>query len=189
LSSYFQKIIKIKMGCISIAGYSKGCDSSYGGIKKVAIYEKAAFDWTGMTVTNGTVSAVTLYDGFTGFTYDFLKDNSNWTEAIVGDGILTTINWTPIITLIFRRMSVELRNEIMELSKGDLVVLIKDYNDNTWFIGTDRGLQLVASAGGASGNNLTEMNGETLVIQGAETYKAYLVDLDTIGDPIASLMA
>jgi hypothetical protein len=33
------------------------------------------------------------------------------------------------------------------------------------------------------------MNGETLVIQGAETYKAYLVDLDTIGDPIASLMA
>jgi hypothetical protein len=177
------------MGCITNSGYAKGCDSSYGGIKKVAIYEKAAFNLTGMTVTDGTVSAVDINEGFTGYTYDFLKDNSNWTEAIVGDGILTTINWTPIVTLMFRRMSVTLRNEIMELSKGDLIVLIKDYNDNTWMIGSDRGMTLVASAGGQSGSVLTELNGETIVLQGAETYKAYLVDLVAVGEPIKSLMA
>jgi len=165
------------MGCLTIAGYTKGCDSSFGGIKQVAIYEKAAFDWTGATIANGVISAVTMYDGYTGATYAFLKDNSNWTEAIVGDGIMTTVHWTPIITLMFRRMSVTLRNEIMELSKGDLVVFLEDYNGLTWAIGTDRGLQLAASAGGASGNKLEELNGETIVIQGAETYKAYNIDI------------
>jgi hypothetical protein len=165
------------MGCLTISGYAKGCDSSYGGIKQIAIYEKAAFDWTGATITDGIISAVTLYDNFSGATYDFMKDSSNWSEAIIGDGIQTTIHWTPIITLMFRRMSVTLRNEIMEMSKGDLVVFLEDYNGLTWCIGSDRGLQLAASAGGVSGSKLEEMNGETIVIQGAETYKAYNIDI------------
>jgi len=176
------------MGCITIQGYTKGCDSSYGGIKKVAIYEKAGINTTGMTVTDGLISVIEIYSGYTGYTYDFLKDNSNWTEAIVGDGVVATVHWTPIVNLMFKRMSVTLRNEIMELSKGDLVVFLKDYNDITWMIGSDRGLQLAASAGGASGNVLEEMNGETIIISGSETYKAYVVDLTAVGDPLESLM-
>lgn len=163
------------MACLSNTGYAKGCDASYGGIKKIAIYEKAAFNLTGMTVTDGAVSALTIYDGYTGYTYDFLKDNSNWTEPIVGDGIMTSVHFTPTITLMFRKMSNTLRNEIMELTKGDLVAFLEDYNDTVWFIGSDRGLQVVASDGGASGNVLDELNGETIVLQGAETYKAYTV--------------
>jgi len=167
------------MACLSNSGYAKGCDSSYGGIKKIAIYEKAAFNLTGMTVTAGVVSASTLYSGYTGYTYDFLKDNSNWTEAIVGDGIMTTVHFTPIITLVFRKMSNTLRNEIMELTKGELVAFLTDYNDVTWMIGSDRGLQLGAGAGGSSGSKLEELNGETIVLTGAETYKAYTIDVTT----------
>lgn len=167
------------MGCIAITGYAKGCDSSYGGIKKVAIYEKAALSWYG--VVAGVVTGLTINTtGYTGYTFDFLKDNSNWTEPIVGDGITATVHWTPTITLVFRRMSAALRNQIMELSKGDLVFLIKDYNNICWIIGTDRGMQLAASAGGASGNLLEELNGETLVFTGSETYKAYEFNLTTV---------
>lgn len=165
------------MGCLTLAGYTKGCDGSYGGIKQIAIFEKAGINTTGMTVSNGEVTDSEMYDGYTGYTYDFLKDNSNWTEAIVGDGILTTVHFQPTITLMFRRMSKELSEEIIEMSKGDLVAIIQDYNDKTWIIGTDRGLQLSASAGGQSGNNLEEMNGETIVLTGAETYKAYEIDV------------
>ncbi len=165
------------MGCITIGGYTRGCDASYGGIKQIAIYEKAAFDWTGATIADGIISSVDIYDGYTGATYDFLKDNSNFTEAIVGDGILTTVHWTPIVTVMFRRMSVALRNEIMEISKGLVVIFLEDYNGLTWAIGTDRGLQLGASAGASTGNKLEELNGETLVFTGAETYKAYNIDI------------
>lgn len=177
------------MGCITNAGYSKGCDASYGGIKKVVIYEKAGLNLDDMTVTDGTISALSVVDGYSGYSYDFLKDNSNFTEAIVGDGILSSVNWTPAVTLVFRKMSVALRNEIYELSKGLLVIFIKDYNDNTWVLGTDRGLQLVASAGATSGNKLEELNGETIMLTGAETYPKYLADLTSIGSPIADLLA
>lgn len=177
------------MACLTMAGYSRGCDASYGGIKKVGIYEYAAFNWTGATVNSGTMSALTIYDGYTGFTYEFLKDNSNWTEPIVGDGILTAVHFTPIVTLVFRKMSVALRNEIMEFTKGALAIFLTDFNDITWVIGSDRGLQLVASAGGASGNNLAELNGETIVISGAESYAAYVANLAAIGNPVQALMA
>ena len=177
------------MACLTMAGYTRGCDASFGGIKKVGIYEYEAFNWTGATVTDGTMSALDIYTGYTGFTYEFLKDNSNWTEPIVGDGILTAVHFTPIINLVFRKMSVTLRNEIMEFTKGSLVVFLTDFNDVTWVIGSDRGLQLVASAGGASGSKLEELNGETIVISGAESYAAYVADLASLGDPIQSLMA
>ncbi len=169
------------MGCISNQGYTKGCDSSYGGIKKVGIFEKAGLDLDNMTVVDGDITALSVNAGYTGYTYDFLKDNSNWTEPIVGDGIVATVHWTPQVNLIFRRMSVTLRNEIMELSKGDLVILIKDRNDITWVIGTDMGMQLAASAGSQSGTLLEELNGETLLFTGTESYKAYTT---AIGDTL-----
>jgi len=161
------------MGCLTIAGYTKGCDASYGGISKVFIIEKAGLDITGMTVTSGEISALSVLEGYSGYTYDFLKDNSNWTEPIVGDGIVASVHWTPNVNLVFRKMSNTLRNEIVELSKGDVVIMIKDRNDINWVLGTERGMQLVASGGGQSGSVLEELNGETLLFTGAESYKSY----------------
>ena len=161
------------MACLTIAGYSKGCDASYGGIKKVAIYEKAGLDTTGMTVTSGEITTLSVLGGYTGYSYDFLKDNSNWTEPIVGDGIVSSVHWTPNVNLVFRKMSNALRNEITELAKGEVVIFIKDRNDVIWALGTERGMQLVASTGGQSGSVLEELNGETLLFTGAESYKAY----------------
>lgn len=170
------------MGCMSINGVSYDlCDSSIGGIKKVAIYEKSGLDLTGMTVTDGEITALTASEA--GFNYSFLKDNSNWVESINGDGILASVHFAPTVTLVFRKMSNTLRNEIMQLVKDYVVIFITDSNDVTWAIGTDRGLSLSASAGGQSGSKLEELNGETLVFTGTETYKAYTVDLVSVGAP------
>lgn len=166
------------MGCITIAGYSKGCDASYGGIKKVAIYEKAGLDITDMTVVSGEITTIDINSGYTGYSYDFLKDNSNWTEPIVGDGIVSSVHWTPNVNLVFRKMSNTLRNEIVELTKGEVVIFIKDRNDVIWALGTDRGMQMVASTGGQSGSVLEELNGETLLFTGAESYKTYTMATD-----------
>ena len=175
------------MGWITIAGNAKGCDSSYGGIKKVAIYEKAGLDLTGATITDGEITSIDIVAGYSGYSYDFLKDNSNWTEPIVGDGIVSTVHWAPNVSLVFRRMSNALRNEIMELTKGDLVVFIKDRNDIIWAIGTDNGMQLAASTGGQSGSVLEELNGETLLFTATESYKAYTFNVSA-NTTIAALL-
>ena len=170
------------MGCMTIQGISYDlCDSSRGGIKRVAIYEKSSLDLDTMVVTDGEVTSLTASSP--GFTYNFLKDNSNWVEAIVGDGIISSVHFTPTVTLMFRKMSNTLRNEVMELIKDYVVIFITDANDTTWMIGSDRGLVLAASAGGQSGSKLEDGNMETLVFTGAETYKAYTMDLTAVGAP------
>lgn len=175
------------MACLSISGYSKGCDKSIGGIKKVALFEKAGLDLTGATISAGQMTALTVYDGYTGYTYDFIRDNANWTEPIVGDGIITAVYFQPTITLMFRKWSLTLRNEIEELSKGEIVAFVQDYNDNYWVFGTDKGLLLRASDGSQSGNNFDEMNGATVVLQSEESYPGYNVDMETIGNRISDL--
>ena len=165
------------MPCLSLTGYAKGCDQSLGGIKKVWLVEKVGLS-TGMTITLGEVSGLTLLTGYSGYTYDFLKDNSNWVQPIVGDGVLTSVHWEPTLTLVFRKMSKLLRNEIYELSKGDLIAIIRDFNDIYWLVGLGRGLNLIASGGSSSGSKLEELNGETLTFKGIEGIPAYTVDIN-----------
>jgi hypothetical protein len=182
-----KKIQKI-MACMTLKGISYDlCDSSIGGIKKVAIYEKSDLALSTMTVVDGEVTALTA--SAPGFSYDFLKDNSNWVEAIVGDGILASVHFAPTVTLMFRKMSNTLRNEIMELVRDYVVIFVTDSNNITWMIGSDRGMTLSASAGGQSGSKLEEMNGETLVFTGNETFKAYTMDLTAIGEPFLSQLS
>lgn len=168
------------MPCLTLTGYAKGCDQSIGGIKKVFIVERAGLNLTGMTVTLGEVSGLTYVNGFTGYTYDFLKDNSNWTEPLVGDGVLTSVHFEPTITLVFRKMSKTLRNEIYEFTKGSLCAIIRDFNDVYWLVGSQRGLDLTASGGGQSGSKLEELNGYTIVLKGIEPIPAYTVDINTV---------
>lgn len=171
--------------CLSLTGYAKGCDASLGGIKKVALFEKAGL--SGATIASGEMTGLVMLAGYSAYTYDFLKDNSNYTQPIVGDGILTSVHWEPSITLVFRKTSKSLRNEIYELSKGELCAIIKDYNDNYWFFGYSRGLNLIASAGSSSGNKLEELNGETIILKGTEPEPAYSVNISNFPTQIKNL--
>lgn len=178
------------MGCLTLAGYSKGCDASHGGIKTIALFEKAGLDIDNATITTGEITGLDMTsDLYSGFTYDFLIDNTNWTQPVVGDGILASVHWTPNINLIFRKMSNTLRNEIYELSKGDLCAIVKDYNDVYWFLGYERGLRLVASTGSQSGSKLEELNGETLLLAGMESQPAYTIDISSGSTVDASILA
>jgi len=179
------------MGCITLGGYTKGCEQNVGGIEKIALFERSTLDVSGMTGEDtGHITAIAfISSGDTGATYDFLKDNSNWTQAIVGDGVMTNVHWTPVITLTFKRMSATLRNEIYELSKGDLVAIIKDWNGLYWLIGAHRGLNLTASAGSASGNKLDELNGEVIVLSGAETLPAPTIDISASSSVDSKILA
>jgi hypothetical protein len=177
------------MACINISGYNDVCDESYGGIKKVAIFEHKGLKFSDATITSGQITELDLEDGYSGYTYDFLKDNSNFTDADIGDGILASVASQPTITLMFRKWSQTLRNEVEELKKGYLAVIIQDRNDNYWCFGKDEGLQVVAGTGAQSGNLHEDLNGYTLTIQGKEKAKAYGIDIGATSDVDDKILA
>ena len=128
--------------CLTLTGYAKGCDQSLGGIKKLVLFERAGLSG-GTTFVSGETTVLALLSGYTAYSYDYLKDNSNWTEPIAGDGVLTSVHWEPTILAVFRKMSNSLRNEIYELSKGSVCAIIRDFNDIYWFIGYDSYLMAI----------------------------------------------
>lgn len=163
--------------CLTLTGYDKGCDDSVGGIKTIYFVEKQGL--SGFGIDTGEITGVTLSSDYTGYTYDFVKDNSGWVEPTVGDGIVANIHWQPNITLVFRKMDTTLRNEVYNMSRGDLCAIIKDMNDIYWFIGYTNGITLSASAGGQSGLLLEDLNGYTLQITGKEPIPSYTIDISS----------
>jgi len=175
--------------CSNIAGYVRGCDRSSGGIKKIAFFEWAGLDLTGATITAGVISGLTVYTGYSGYTYDFLEDNSNFTFPAIGDGLLASTSWQQTVTLIFRKLSTTLLNEMYELSKTKFVAIVQDFNDGYWFLGKDKGLRKIASAGGQSGQLLGDLNGYTLVMQANEPHTVYLIDISATSSVDAKILA
>ena len=177
------------MACLTLAGYSRGCDDSIGGIKKVALFEKSGLDLTGATIVSGVITILTQDNNYTGYTYDFLKWNSNWVEPILGDGLLANASWQPQLNLIFKKTSATLRNEIYELSKGETCAIVQDQNDEYWFLGFQNGLDLIASPGFSSGNVSTDPNGATILLQGLEAIPSYSIDISSESTVDARILA
>lgn len=175
--------------CSNIVGYTRGCDRSSGSIQKMAIFEWAGIDVTGATITGGIVSGLTVLAGYSGYTYEFLEDNSNFTFPAVGDGILSSVYWQHTVTAVFRKLSATLLTEMYELTKSKFVVFIKDFNGTYWMLGKDVGLRSIASAGGQSGTVLSDLNGYTLIMQGNEPNRAYPIDISAGSGIDAKILA
>lgn len=156
------------MACLNLQGYTKGCDQSNGGIKTVVLFEQD--DVSAYTVdASGVLETLELSTAGEAYKYDFLRDNSNIADAIIGGGGIATVSYQPTINMIFRKASVEIINEVIELGKSYTVGMVEDNNGNFWTLGIDRGLELQASAGMVTGNTLEEANSVTLLLQGKET--------------------
>lgn len=171
------------MSCFTLTGITKACGTAIGGIKSVYLIEYDGVA-TYSDSTTGVIDVMTFTTGYTGAYYEFLSENSNWVEPLVGDGIVASVHWEPSLTLVFRKLTVATRNEILELSKGKLVAIIQDSNLTYWALGLDRGLQLSASAGGQTGSTMDELNGQTVLLMGKETFPAYSVNITGITLPV-----
>jgi hypothetical protein len=173
------------MACLTINGIGGICNSSIGGIKKIAMVPFSDFEIT--TQAAGEITAMT--SSTTPVGYDFLKDNSSLTSAFVGDNIMASSHIEDSVAITFRKMSIELRQELTELIKDDVVIFITDNNLNTWAIGTDRGALLTDSAGFTTGLGMTELNGVQVTFKTMETYLPLGVDLTAVGEPFLSLLS
>jgi len=168
------------MTCLNLKGYSRGCDESVGGIKTVVLFETA--DVSSYTIdASGNLSTLTLKDDGNAFKYEFLRDNANFTDAIIGAGTVSSISFQPSINLTFKRANTLLINEIIELGKNYTSAVIETNNGDHFTLGVERGLGLLASPGITSGNNFEEANGAVLLLQGTERRPIIPTDITAAG--------
>ena len=166
------------MGCLNLKGYENGCDDSIGGVKSIILVEQSGV--TDFTIDiDGKLTDLTLDASTNAYKYDFLRDNANYTDAMIGDGVVSSISWQPVLNMIFKKNTLGLVQEVYELTRNYLVAFVEDNNGEFWTLGLERGLNLVASAGSSSGNIFEDPNNLTILIQGKEKRPMLNTDIST----------
>ena len=165
------------MSCIqTLSGLAKDCAANIGGIVEVMIANFA--DVTGVTITDGVVSAVTMAADAKFKKYSFAKNTGSLTSTYNIDAASGVKYVTSDLLLQFNRMETSKRVEITALSLGDLAVIVKDANGKYWYLGKDEPVN--ASAGdGQTGTARGDANRYTITLQDESLEMPYEVD-DTI---------
>ena len=162
------------MSCIqTLSGLAKDCAANMGGIVEVMIANFA--DVTGVTITDGVVSAVTMAADAKFKKYSFAKNTGSLTSTYNIDAASGVKYVTSDLLLQFNRMETSKRVEITALSLGDLAVIVKDANGKYWYLGKDEPVN--ASAGdGQTGTARGDANRYTITLQDQSKEMPYEVD-------------
>ena len=171
------------MPCIqTLSGLAKDCAANMGGILEALIANFA--DVTGVTITDGQVSAIAMASSAKFKRYAFAKNTGSLTSTYNIDVASGVKYVTSELVLQFNRMQTQARVELTALSLGDLVCIVKDGNGKYWYLGKDEPVN--ASAGdGQTGTARGDANRYTITLQDNSLEMPYEVD-DSI---IAALVA
>ena len=159
--------------CNSITGITFSCLSNTGGVKEIYI---ACFDsLVSATVSSGEIIFATVSAPFEQF--QFNKNTSSITEEATINLENGTTFYTQTVTLVIPRREVSKRNAILLLADGqpNLHIIVKDQNDEYWWVGYENGANLTANVTG-SGTTKTELNGYTLTFTAEEPSLALGID-------------
>lgn len=163
------------MACnsITLSGIILDC-GSVGGIKNLYIAPLA--DVTGVTVSTGnTVSAIAMSAAKKFVKYSFKRGNANFVTTGNKDYKASTYFVSTVLTAQFNKMETAKRNEMMNLIKGNPMIIAQDNNDIYWLIGsTSFGGD--ANVNAQSGAELAEGNFYTLTITSDQPELPYEVE-------------
>jgi hypothetical protein len=141
-------------------------------------------DVTGVTITDGVVSAVTMAADAKFKKYSFAKNTGSLTSTYNIDAASGVKYVTSDLLLQFNRMETSKRVEITALSLGDLAVIVKDANGKYWYLGKDEPVN--ASAGdGQTGTARGDANRYTITLQDESLEMPYEVDETIIPSIVA----
>jgi hypothetical protein len=162
--------------CDSLSGgISLGCSSNFGGVKKIYLTNKENVS----SVVNGSpdlgITTFNMVGGAVFYEFEFNKNTSSWSEARTGDQANGVEFYTQTLTLVLNRREKTKRDTIALLGGfRELVAVVTDSNDNSWYLGAENGLVLTGNEGG-SGTAKTDPNRYTLTLTGEEPEMADVV--------------
>jgi len=163
------------MDCTNLTtAFSLDCKENSGGIK--AVYIGNDIDITGVTgATDGIGSIEVLSGTGTFFEYKLPPFTGTFTNTVTNADINTTTFWTETLTINLQGWATAKRNEFILMTQSrELRIIIKDTNDNFWFVGYGYGAyisELTADIGTALGDKQTY----NIVLTALDKYPAYSV--------------
>ena len=161
------------MACTqTLSGLARDCAPNRGGI--VAVYIANHADVSGVTITDGKISAITMANSKKFQEYSFAKNTGNLTSTYTLDPASGVNYVTSQLLLQFNRMETTKRVELTALALGDLAIICKDANGTYWYLGYDEPVN--ASAGdGQTGTARSDANRYTLTLEDTSSEMPYEV--------------
>ena len=171
------------MSCIqTLSGLTRDCSSNMGGIVEALIANYA--DVTGVTVSDGIISAISMASSAKFKRYSFAKNTGSLTSNYNIDAASGVKYVTTDLLLQFNRMEASKRVEITALALGDLAIIVKDANGKYWYLGKDEPVN--ASAGdGQTGTARGDANRYTITLQDESQEMPYEVDSSIVDALVA----
>ena len=163
------------MPCTQIlSGLAKDCAGNIGGIR--AVYLANFDDVTGVTVTDGKVSAITMAASAKFKKYNFKPGTGSMSSTLNRDLAAGTNYVSTDLLLQFNRMETAKRVEMNALSQGELIAIVKDNNNVFWLLGREEPLNATAGDG-QTGTARSDGNRYTLTLQDtSETWPFEILD-------------
>lgn len=162
------------MPCVqTLSGLARDCSSNMGGILEVLIAN--ADDVTGVTISEGIISTVSMATSAKFKRYTFPKNTGSLTSTYTLDPASGVRYVTSELLLQFNRMETQKRVEITALALGDLVCIVKDANGKYWYLGKDEPVNASASDG-QTGTARADANRYTITLQDESQEMPYEVD-------------
>ena len=136
------------MACnTTLNGLVRDCLSNVGGVKAVYLANKD--DVSGVTVTDGVISAITQVGSAKFKKYYFKRGQASVESTPQFNDAGDYAGESTVLSLNFLRQDATKRLEAISLSVGELVAIYEDNNGLFWYLGYDNP---VLRTGGTSGS-------------------------------------
>jgi len=164
------------MACsITLTGATLEC-GNVGGIKELWIAPIEDVTAIGTPVA-GVIPTLAMVSGKTFKKYSFRRGNANFVSNLTKDEKAGTVYVTTDTTVQLNKMTTALRNELVQLAKGQFYTIVVDQNNEIWFIGYDS-YNSVTTGVGQTGAEMGEGNFYNLVLQSMTNEYPYILDAD-----------
>jgi hypothetical protein len=173
-STSFRGVIKIKyknMSCNLSSGYSIGCRDNIGGIQEVYIGEWNSSDMTFSLTASDVINAV---GGATVSFYTFQQEietgEFNQEPEISNEN--GTVFYNQNLTISLHKLTAEMRNQLLILTRGKWRIIIKDQRGEYWLMGYINPVRVASQTVGV-GKAYGDLNGATITFLGKEREPAH----------------
>lgn len=164
--------------CALTQSFNLSCDDiGIGGVKEVYFMELENI--TTITESSGVVTAITKASGKTFKKYQLTQQTANFGEDFTGNRENGTLFFGQRGVVVINKQRVNVRNEILLLSKTNLVAIVKDNVGNYKLYGREYGLRMLTGTA-ETGTAWGDRNGYTLNFSGAEIEPAPFVQESVI---------
>lgn len=151
--------------CGTLNGLTLPCDQEFaGGIKQV--WMNCYSSITTVTHSAGVITALTPTTGWAH--YEFREDTGTVEHSIAVSADNGTKYYENTITLVFDGIETAKWNEINEMAKGYLVMIIEDNNGQYWYYGYSSYVKMTGDSTASFGTAWGDFNGYNLTFLNRE---------------------